>query len=427
MQMTRRQALTLMAATVATPGLSAPRRITLRPEAVETMVAGHRLPMLAFNGQVPGPEIRLRQGDAAHIRLDNGLRDGALVHWHGLRVPNRMDGVNVLTQDVVNPGDSFDYRFDVRDAGTYWYHSHYLSYEQVSRGLFGAFIVEERNPPEVDHDITVQLFDMLLDAEGYFEDSFDPAQFATAGRLGNVTTAILSRDHVRLGDRLRLRVINPSIDRIYRLELSGLDGRIVALDGMPLETPQVLGLMVLAPGQRCDVIADVTGAVALRDTYDGAGDLLGRIALDGERPRTQSAIPRLPAPRVAKPGTPAAMVALNLQGGAGAPAHRGTGTWALNDTSGLPAEPLLSVHRGTTVQIDLANQTDFPHVMHLHGHHFHEVTQAGQPGPLRDSALLAGGETRSIIAVLDNPGAWMLHCHMLSHQADGMATWLAVN
>ncbi|WP_306043965.1 multicopper oxidase domain-containing protein [Mameliella sp. MMSF_3455] len=162
MQMTRRQALTLMAATVATPALSAPRRITLRPEAVETMVAGHRLPMLAFNGQVPGPEIRLTQGEAAHIRLENGLRDGALVHWHGLRVPNRMDGVNVLTQDVVIPGESFDYRFDVRDAGTYWYHSHYLSYEQVSRGLFGAFIVEERNPPEVDHDITVQLFDMLL-------------------------------------------------------------------------------------------------------------------------------------------------------------------------------------------------------------------------------------------------------------------------
>jgi FtsP/CotA-like multicopper oxidase with cupredoxin domain len=427
MQMTRRQALTLVAATVATPALSAPRRISLRPEAVETTVVGRRLPMLAFNGQVPGPEIRLRQGNAAHIRLDNGLDDGALVHWHGLRVPNRMDGVNVLTQDVVIPGESFDYRFDVPDAGTYWYHSHYLSYEQVSRGLFGAFIVEERDPPEVDHDITVQLFDMLLDADGQPDDSFDPSQFATAGRLGNVKLAILSRDRVRLGDRLRLRFINPSIDRIYRLELSGLDGRIVALDGMPLEAPQALGPIVLAPGQRCDVIADVTGDVTLRDTYYGADDLLGRIALDGERPRSRADIPRLPANRVAQPGRPAAVAMLDLQGGAGAPAHPGTGTWALNDTSGLPAEPLLSVRRGTTVRIEIVNQTNFPHVMHLHGHHFYEITQKGQFGPKRDSTLLAEGETRSIIAVLDNPGRWMLHCHMLSHQADGMATWLAVS
>ena len=416
----------MLAACLATPALGG-SRITLRPEEIVTQVAGRRLPMLGFNGGVPGPDIRFRQGDTAQIRLDNGLNDGALVHWHGLRVPNRMDGVNVLTQDVVIPGERFDYRFDLADAGTYWYHSHYLSYEQVSRGLFGAFIVEERDPPAVDHDITVQLFDLLLDADGQYDDSFDPARFATEGRLGNIKTAILSRNSVQQGDRLRLRIINPSIDRIYRLSVTGLAGKIVALDGMPLEVPQALAPMALAPSQRCDVIADVTGPVALRDTYDGANDLLGHLTVTGTRSPSTAPIPTLPPNRMTRPGTPDHTTRLVLQGGAGAPAHRGTGTWALNDVSGLPSRPLIAAKRSQTMRIEIENRTGFPHVMHLHGHHFHELDTSGDLGPLRDSTLLAAGETRAITAVLDNPGAWMLHCHMLSHQADGMATWLTVS
>lgn len=424
--MNRRQVVSLLAACLATPALGR-SHVTLRPEEVVTQFAGRRLPMLSFNGGVPGAELRFRQGDMAQIRLENRLNDGVLVHWHGLHVPNRMDGVNVLTQDVVIPGESFDYRFEVRDAGTYWYHSHYLSYEQVSRGLFGAFIVEERDPPAVDHDITAQLFDLLLDADGRYDDSFDPARFATEGRLGKIKTAILSRDTVQHGDRLRLRIINPSIDRIYRLSVAGLDGQIVALDGMPLEAPQALGPMVLAPGQRCDVIADVTGRVTLHDTYDGANDLLGQLTVTGRHSPNKAPIPALPPNRVARPGTPDHTTKLVLQGGAGAPAHRGTGTWALNDMSGLPSRPLIAAKRNQTVRIDIENRTGFPHVMHLHGHHFHEIDISGGLGPLRDSTLLAAGEIRAITFVLDNPGAWMLHCHMLSHQADGMATWVSVS
>lgn len=425
MLFTRRNVMSLMAAGLAAPGWAA-SAVTLRPQAQTLNVAGRTLPMLAFNGSVPGPELRFRQGDTAHITLDNGLDDGALVHWHGLRVPNRMDGVNVLVQDVVVPGERFDYTLPLRDAGTFWYHSHYLSYEQVSLGLFGAFIVEEPDPPAVDHDITVQLFDMLLGADGQHDDSFDPARFATAGSLGNVKSAFPSRDKVRIGDRVRLRLINPSIDRIYAVDLSGLRGKVVALDGMPLSTPRDLQTEVLAPGQRYDVIADVTGPVAIRDTYDGADDILGEISTEGQRPIATSPIPSLPANPVAQPGKSYQTVSLILQGGAGGAEHRGTGTWALNDISGLPREPLLRARRGETVRIELVNRTAFPHGMHLHGHHFHELDATGELGPLRDTALLNAGETRAVIAVFDNPGRWMLHCHMLSHQADGMATWCEV-
>ena len=117
---------------------------------------------------------------------------------------------------------------------------------------------------------------------------------------------------------------------------------------------------------------------------------------------------------------------LVMQGGAGGGPHGGFGTWALNDVSGLPREPLVNVRRGTTVRISLFNATAFDHVMHLHGHHFWELSDKGAPRDYRDSTLVHAGEVRDILCVLDNPGNWMFHCHMLSHQADGMATWLRV-
>src|SRR5215510_3725346 len=96
----------------------------------------------AYNGAVPGPTLRLRQGDRLRVRVENGLGEGTTVHWHGIRLPNAMDGVPDLTQPLIEPRQSFQYEFSVPDAGTYWYHPHQRSYEQIGRGLAGALIVE---------------------------------------------------------------------------------------------------------------------------------------------------------------------------------------------------------------------------------------------------------------------------------------------
>ena len=97
-----------------------------------------------FDGMVPGPEIRVRQGDTVSVSVENRLGDETTVHWHGLRVPNAMDGVAHLTQPPIAPGESFQYAFEAVDAGTFWYHPHHRSAEQVGRGLYGPLIVEER-------------------------------------------------------------------------------------------------------------------------------------------------------------------------------------------------------------------------------------------------------------------------------------------
>ena len=417
----------LGAALVNHPAFAATQRTVLRPGNVSAQIGGHLVEMLGFNNQWPGPPIRAVQGETLDIRVENGLDDGALVHWHGLRLPNRMDGVNVLTQDVIPPGQSFDYRFDVPDAGTYWYHSHYISYEQVSRGLFGPLIIEERNPPQLDHDITVQLFDILTDASGQYDEAFDQNRFLTDGRIGNTTMAHTLHDSVARGDRVRLRLINPSVDRVYVVAISGLSGVIAALDGMPLAAPRALARITLAPGQRCDVIGDVLDPIVMTDHAARESTQLGEIAVNGSHSPSSRPLPFLPSNPMPTPDAETQHATLLLQGGAGGGPHNGFGGWALNNTSGLPQDPFIDLRRGSTVRISLKNDTAFDHVMHLHGHHFWELTTGERArGDYRDGTLVPARATRDILCVLDNPGAWMLHCHMLSHQADGMATWVQV-
>jgi FtsP/CotA-like multicopper oxidase with cupredoxin domain len=101
----------------------------------------------AYDESVPGPEIRLRQGETLRVKVDNRLPQDTTVHWHGIRLPNAMDGAAYVTQPPIQPGDTFTYEFAPPDAGTFWYHPHIHSAEQVGRGLMGALIVEEANPP----------------------------------------------------------------------------------------------------------------------------------------------------------------------------------------------------------------------------------------------------------------------------------------
>ena len=205
--------------------------------------------MLGFNGSTPGPELRAYQGDRVSVSFENGSGQRSAIHWHGIHLDSAMDGVPGLTQTAVEPGASFDYAFDVPHAGTYWYHAHHRSWEQVARGLYGPLIVEEPEPPAVDHDITVVLDDWRLERSGELHESFgNRHDFSHAGRMGNVARALFSRDTVRRGDRIRLRLINAATARMFPVSIGGGTGKIVAHDGMPLAVPAPLQDMLLAPG-----------------------------------------------------------------------------------------------------------------------------------------------------------------------------------
>ena len=431
--MNRRDFLTTSAAALLMPLplRAATGEIRLRPAPVSQQIlpteyAGPTK-LLGFNGGVPGPEIRAAQGERVRVLLDNGLDEGAAVHWHGVRLANAMDGVPMMTQDLVDPGATFLYDFVPPDAGTYWYHSHYLSLEQVGRGLMGPLIVTEAAPPDVDHDITAMMADYKLDPEGQLTDDFaNPHDVSHDGRMGNFARAFLPDVTLRTGERIRLRLVNGSVDRVIPVLLQGLEGKIVALDGMPLATPRAIDVPLLAPAQRVDIIADVTGPVRLEMEHRMGPYPLGELAVDGEVTPRDTPVAALPANPVPTPGPVTQDLTLTLQGGMMAPRHTGDNVWAVNGVSDMQPDPFARFARGETARITLVNDTAFPHGIHLHGHHFHELGPDGTPGDLRDTTLVERGESRSILCTFDNPGHWMVHCHMLSHQVGGMMTWVEV-
>lgn len=453
---TRRQflgtGLAAAAACAARPALAA------APEELRAMRATAQLvpadwpatEVFAYNGRIPGPEIRLPQGARLVRRLVNDLPEPTAIHWHGIRIDNAMDGVPGLTQDAVPPGGRFDYDFALPDAGTFWYHTHNRSWEQLARGLAGPLVVTEAAPPEVDADRVIFVADWRLGQDAQLTADFGAMHDrAHAGRIGNVVTvngAFEFREPVRRHDRLRLRLANACTARILRLGLQGAEGWVVALDGMPLAAPEPAGEVVLAPAQRADLIVDVTAepggeAVLVGYERDGGFALASFAVASGSsrrRPPPAALPPNALAPvDLARAGR----VALRMEGGAmrGLPEgadHDGRTlgmralmqagqVWAFNGVAGMPAAPLFALARGATVRIPIVNDTAFPHGIHTHGHHFREV-RGEALGPWRDTILLAPGETREIAMVGDNPGNWLLHCHMLDHQAAGMKTWFQV-
>lgn len=429
-QLTRRALLACAAASLGLPGvaLAAPRVLRAEPVTARLLDDATPTEMLGLNGTTPGPELRAVQGGRLKLRFENRIGAPSALHWHGIRIANAMDGVPGMTQDAVPDGGDFDYAFDLPDAGTFWYHSHSRSWEQVEQGLYGALIVEERDPPAVDHDVTVMLDDWRLEPGGALAGGFgNRHDFAHAGRLGNWAAAEPSMTEVRRSDRVRLRLINAATARVFPVRTGGLAGKVVALDGMPLPEPRALGDLVLAPAQRVDVIADVTDTVRFAvPTRDGRFEL-GRIAVAGDNPAPlHGPIPALPPARVASPGAPAHSLTLTMQGGAMGGRHGGDDIWSFNGVSGMTDTPFATIRRGETARIRLVNETSWPHGIHLHGHHFHEVGADGTPADLRDTTLLNRGETREIVCVFDNPGRWLLHCHMLGHLAAGMKTWVDV-
>lgn len=439
------------------------RTITAKPGDAMLLDATQsaRTKIWGYDGSVPGPLLRYRQGDTVRVRLENRLPDPTSIHWHGVAIDNRMDGVAGLTQAAVGPGERFDYEFTVPDPGTFWYHTHNQSWEQMARGLYGVLVVDEQDAPAVDQDLLFVIDDWRLRRDGQIDiDSLgNMHDWAHAGRLGNwltVNGADRPQITVGSGDRIRLRLVNTANARIFRLDLRSPDhpASVIAVDGFPLASPQELRDAIdIAPGQRVDVILDMVGdpgkRVAIRETSTGDPvDCAYFVYSDagGKKPRVNRPIAALPSWTNHAPVDIAAAreIDLHMTGGAmgmmSGAMHRGRmmpmgdlvdarKVWAFNGVAGDLDKPLADLRRGEHVLINIRNDTRWPHAMHLHGHHFQVVRRNGTPvsgTPWRDTELMRPMEEVTLGLVADNPGKWLFHCHMLGHQAGGMKTWIDV-
>lgn len=427
-------------------------------EAARVNITGAQYPdtaVWAYGGAIPGPEIRLRQGERLRVEIENRLPQATTIHWHGVRVPNAMDGVPHLTQAPIETGARFVYEFDAVDAGTFWYHPHERSFEQVARGLQGALIVEEREPIAVDRDVTWVLGDWRLQPDAQLRDDFGSFfDISHNGRVGNTVTIngrVPDAFAVRSGERIRLRLINAANARIFGLDFRGHRPWIIALDGQPVEphAPEG-GRITLGPAMRADVVLDCGGKPGERfqvvdDFYKSLAYRLVDLAYADAAPLRASppetSIKLSPNP-LAEPDLKAAKrhrieFGGGMMGGMAEVTYGGTRmsamelmmrhrmAWAVNGVvaTGHVHEPMITLDRGKGYVLDMLNDTAWHHPIHLHGHSFRVIARDGKATPHRewqDTVLMKPRERVEIAFVADNPGNWMIHCHVLEHAAGGM-------
>ncbi len=245
--------------------------ITLTAGLVRRQLAGRSVIMYAFNDQYPGPLIWTVQHSTIYVRLVNRLRQPTAVHWHGVRIENRFDGVPGLTQRAVQPGESFLYRITLPDAGLYWYHPHVRADVQQDLGLAGNIVAEPATPGSgsaADRQEVVMLDDILLDEAGILPYGLEAANHALAGRFGNVLLANgdpYLRLHARTGEVVRFHLTNAASARTFNVSFGDARMKLIGSGMGRFEHEQWTSSVVLAPAQRyvVDVRFDSPGVVPL--------------------------------------------------------------------------------------------------------------------------------------------------------------------
>jgi FtsP/CotA-like multicopper oxidase with cupredoxin domain len=464
--------------------------LTVRAMSTEADFAGRPARTSTYGGQLPGRELRLKQGEPVRIRLVNELKEPTTIHWHGIRVQNDADGVPGFTQKPVGAGEEFVYAFTPPDAGTYFFHTHVGV--QLDRGLYAPLIVEPRRESLAYDREAVIMFDDWLDglagtperrlaqlrANGMDMDAMETGSGSAMNGMGAMGTRSRGRSRhtsldgrapgpdslarlaneleagrldpgdvrdyplylangrppddparitVRKGDRLRLRLINPSADTIFCVFVERHELEVVHADGLAVR-PVRTDAVILGMGERYDAMLQASGDGVARIVAVALGKRGRAIALL----RYTDATTRAPAPdspvrmprRVlsysdlraadddgsARSGDAPRVVRLDL-------GMRDAGyVWTIGRQAFPNADPI-RIRRGERVRFVMRNRTMMPHPMHLHGHSF---SVGGAGGPLKDTALALPMRELALDWTADNPGSWAYHCHNVYHQEAGM-------
>lgn len=382
---------------------------------------------------VPGPLLRANQGDEIIVHFRNELPELTTVHWHGLRLPPEADGTS-STQEPVLPGNGYEYRFVAQDASSFWYHPHVRAYDQIERGLYAAMVVDGGVVPEVAADRYLVLDDVKLDADGTLNQDTTELD-KMLGRQGNVLLVNGRRAPARLdvaaGSRERWRFVNAANGRYFNLQVRGASLLVIGSDGGLLPRPYTAETLLVAPGERYDVLVTFDGepgdeVVLQTGHYDrghdipdlGPQDLL-RVsygpagAAPGPLPETWRELPRLSVDDT----TPVRPFVLEEIERPGLPV-----VFMINGEQWPDSRPV-HVQQGDVEIWEVQNKAEMDHPFHLHGMFFEVLSVAGKPPTLdgwKDTVNVPQKSNVRFAVKYDPPGMWMFHCHILEHAELGM-------
>lgn len=407
--------------------------------------------LLAYNGTVPGPLLEARPGDRVQIRFTNQLTQPTNLHYHGLHIPIGGTGDDPFL--AISPGESHTYEYQIPDghpAGTFWYHPHKhgLVAEQLFGGLAGLFVIrgELDEIPQIKaaNEEFLVLKDFALDRSGNIADTGHMA--AMTGRAGGLLTAsgqINPAMPLQKGGLLRLRLLNASPSRFYRLSLEGHAMHLIATDGGAIASPVELSDVVLAPGERAEVLVQgnqdpgnyrlinqpfnpaqggMMGGMMSGNRNSDRSETVATLVYEGETeemplPSELIAVEPLPEPSTTRQFT--------LNHGMGGGGMMGGGmVFMINGKSFDPARIDTQVMLDTVEDWKITNTGSMTHPFHIHTNKFQIVDQNGRPASYaawKDVVSVSPGETVRIrIAFRNYTGKTVYHCHVLDHEDRGM-------
>lgn len=419
---------------------------TLRIEPCTLEISpGVTVKTLAYNGQVPGPTLRVREGVPVTIDVTNATNDPDIVHWHGLAIDSLNDGAMEEGSPMITPGTTLRYSFTPKPSGTRWYHTHAAAYDNLSigtyTGQFGFFLIEGREQPaHYDQEINLAIH--------HWEPSFVPmvetmreqssnSPLTTGSDVGYKYATIQSHRlgagepiRVKQGERVLMRLLNASATENVVLALPGHKFTIIAMDGNPVPNPKSVEVLSLAVAERVDAIVEmnspgvwVLGSILPKAREMGLGIVIEYAGKKGT-PVWRDTAPAVWdytqfANAVATTHVPDETFVLTFRDNGPKPGSK-FDTWAINNRSWPDIDPLM-VEAGKRYRLVFRNGSGDQHPMHLHRHTF-EVTQIGSKpmnGLMKDVINVMPLDTVEVDFVANNPGDTLMHCHQQLHMDYG--------
>ena len=388
----------------------------------------HRITTTAYNVQVPGPLLRLKENSPVTIEVTNRSDLPEVVHWHGLYLPSNIDGAMEEGTAAIPPGSTARYTFTARPAGFRWYHTHTMAMGSFSRAQYGGqhgfLLVESReNPGRYDQEFFLALHDWNAHLSASDDGAMNPAYEVST--INGRTLGFGEPLRVREGQNVLLHILNSSPTETHWVSFAGHVMRVIALDGNPVPTSREVPMLRLAPAERVSVVVAmnnpgvwVFGEVRKHIQAAGMGIVVEYAQASGQPRWQQPTQLQWNYEQFGREALQDAAAVIPLRFAAKFRGHGAMEAWTINGKS-YPDANVAPLREGARYVLKLINASADDHPVHLHRHTFELCSGGKRLGVMKDVVLVDAHTTREVEFTANNPGPTLFHCHQQNHMDVG--------
>jgi FtsP/CotA-like multicopper oxidase with cupredoxin domain len=382
-----------------------------------------------YNGTVPGPLLRMKEGQRVTVEVANNTTEPEIVHFHGLHIPSEVDGSVEEGTPMIPPRSNARYSFIASPSGTRWYHTHVMAMRNLKRGTytgqFGFIYIEPKTDPGA---FDQEIFLALREWDPFFTNAEDAMDVAY--RYCSINSRSLGFGEpvrVKVGQRVMLRILNASATLQRRIAFAGHSFTVVAMDGNPVAAAKAVDFLELGPAERIDAVVEmkspgiwILGATDDRDRKAGLGIVFEYSGKTGAAQWVTPSKDRWDYAIFGKPGNDAPATSIPLIIEKKFAGSRWVDKWTINGKSWPKTDPI-RVKQGERYRLVFDNRSDEAHPVHLHRHRFEltRIAGVGMSGVFKDVVVVPAKAIVEADFVAANPGKTLFHCHQQMHMDYG--------